>query len=131
MVLGIFYPKVNFVGYEIMKERHSQAKETSNRLKIANKIRFEQQDLSDSNFDLPLADCYFLFNPFNLRTLRFLLNKIRLSSRKSKKPLLILSVMIGRPHRVLPQQTFLKRKSSVLKAPSWEGKGIESFVTLN
>lgn len=64
LLFGALNPEVKVVGYEIVPEKVFGSIESAKRLGVTN-LDFLQQDLSDEDFKLPLADYYYSFNPVN------------------------------------------------------------------
>ena len=127
--LGLNYPKVNFLGLELVKERVLQSREISAELKLSPRIRFEIEDLSRPEHVLPPAEVYFLFNPFILKTLKRVFEKLRQSS--SSKSMKLAIVRIGRPPRLIQREPWLTKAAESKNYAGWEGKGWALYHTRN
>ncbi len=66
--LAIMHPGVQFIGYEIVPERVAEFNRVAKALELDAEIKVVEQDLSDSNFSLALADYYYSWAPVNLIT---------------------------------------------------------------
>lgn len=75
IVLGFLHPDVEYLGYEIVPERVRSAQEIANAYKLSN-VTFKQQDLSAPDFKIAPADFYYLYDPVNDQTLRFLIDRM-------------------------------------------------------
>jgi hypothetical protein len=83
-VAGLFNSDWSFQGYEYVEHRVRTAQNASERLGLNPRVRFSTQDLSASNFELPAADVYYLYDPFSKATYERVLayiNKNRLERR--------------------------------------------------
>lgn len=63
-LFGILNPTLKILGYDIVLEKVNGAKSSAKRLELEN-VSFLTQDLSSEEFEIPVADYYYLFNPFN------------------------------------------------------------------
>jgi hypothetical protein len=126
--LGLFHTGVAFEGYEIVKERHHQAEVMAKHLKIQDRVHFFCEDISDSKWAMPEANYYFLFNPFSLRTLLKVLDKIRQVS--NKRVVRIITVQIGRPPRQLKKVSWLKESWKSAEDEKWPGRGVTLYESL-
>lgn len=64
LVLGLMRPDVQFIGLEYVSERVDIANKTSARYGMQKHVRFVTQDLSLSDFKIPPADTYYIFDAF-------------------------------------------------------------------
>ncbi len=60
--VGLTRPDIQFLGYELIKERVDLAQETAQRFDF-NRVGYQQQDLSDPQFTPKAADIYYMFDP--------------------------------------------------------------------
>lgn len=81
-VIGLNRPDMQFIGYEYVAHRIENAKECAKNLNIENQIQFKTQDLSEVSFKLPIADIYYMYDPFSADTYRFILQQIIEISKK-------------------------------------------------
>jgi len=63
-VFSALNPTLKITGLELVEAKVLGAKKTVDRLNLEN-LEFKVQDLSDENVEIPLADYYFMHNPFN------------------------------------------------------------------
>lgn len=73
--IGLLRPEVRFVGYEYVGHRVDQCNELAERAHLPN-IYFVTQDLSAKDFQIPLANIYYMFDPFNPETYGFVLDQL-------------------------------------------------------
>lgn len=112
---GLFYPRIKFMGIEIVKERHQQAKKMAEKLRLTKSVQFECQDLNKEA--LKEADTYFLFNSFNKKTLKKVLPEIKGN---------LICVNVGpAPDWIKKIPDFTLKES--LSDKTWEGKGVLIF----
>jgi predicted RNA methylase len=84
LVAGLFNSDWSFQGYEYVEHRVRTAQNASERLGLNPRVRFSTQNLSASDFELPAADVYYLYDPFSKATYERVLlsiNKNRLVRR--------------------------------------------------
>lgn len=122
ITLGLLYPQVKFSGVEIMKERHQMAERARRGLRIPN-VTFICANLSKRG--LPLADYYYLFNPFVGDTLRQVFKQLHQVSKR--KPIRVAVAKIEAPWAFIRQQKWLKRIQNFEGDRGWEGIGIGLF----
>lgn len=63
-VFSALNPTLKITGLELVEAKVLGAKRTVQRLEFQN-IDFKEQDLSDESLEIPIADYYFMHNPFN------------------------------------------------------------------
>jgi len=61
VVLSVLYPEAKFTGYEIVKQRQAEGNRVFNKLGILNSD-IELRNVLDSEFRLPEADIYFIYD---------------------------------------------------------------------
>lgn len=81
-VIGLQRPDMQFIGYEYVAHRIENAVECAKNLNIEAQIQFKTQDLSEKSFRLPIADIYYMYDPFSAETYRFILQQILEISKK-------------------------------------------------
>lgn len=64
LVIGLMRPDIQFTGYEFVKERVDIANQASSHFSLAQHVHFVTQDLSSSEFRIPMADTYYIFDSF-------------------------------------------------------------------
>ena len=123
IVMGILNPKLNFLGLELMKERHFQAQQASKKLGLDKRIQFKCCDLSKNK--IPLADCYYLFNPFSYLTLRRVFQSLYVNSES--KPFRVLMAQVGRPPRMVKRNPWLKQTYLSPLDRNWRAHGFSIY----
>lgn len=82
--LNVLRPDVYFIGFEYLDFRVDQANKNLGNISSNNYSQFVTQDLSSSNFILPEADYYYLYDPFTEATYELVMNQlIQISNRKN------------------------------------------------
>jgi predicted RNA methylase len=76
LVAGLFNSNWSFQGYEYVEHRVRTAQSACERLGLNPRVRFSTQDLSASDFELPEADVYYLYDPFSKATYERVLSSI-------------------------------------------------------
>tara|TARA_B110001454_G_scaffold219194_1_gene251262 strand:+ start:15337 stop:16410 length:1074 start_codon:yes stop_codon:yes gene_type:complete len=64
LVIGLMRPDIQFTGYEFVKERVDIANKASEHLGLSQHVRFATQDLASTDFKIPPADTYYIFDSF-------------------------------------------------------------------
>jgi precorrin-6B methylase 2 len=64
LVVGLMRPDIQFTGYEFVKERVDIANKASEHFGINQHVQFMEQDLSNADFKIPLADTFYIFDAF-------------------------------------------------------------------
>ena len=123
IVMGILNPKLKFVGLELMKERHFQAQQASKKLGLDKRIQFQCCDLSKNK--IPLADCYYLFNPFSYLTLRRVFQSLYVNSES--KPFRVLMAQVGRPPRMVKRHPWLTQTYLSPLDRNWRAHGFSIY----
>lgn len=122
LTLGVLYPKVDFTGIEIMKERHEMAELARGGLKLRN-VTFLCKNAARAG--LPQADYYYFFNPFVGDTLRQVFRQLhRLSQHGSFR---VAVAQIELPWRYVQRLPWLKLLNNFRGDKHWEGIGIGLF----
>jgi len=81
--IGLQYPTVDFVGFEIVPERVREAERVRRHLDIQN-IAFKEQNLADLAFTIPTADVYFFYDPVSESTLQKIIGELAALKKKSR-----------------------------------------------
>jgi hypothetical protein len=76
LVVGLMRKDIEFTGFEFVKDRVDIANCAAEKFNIANKVRFLCQDLSSPDFKIPIADVYYLFDPFTDETYQHVLTQL-------------------------------------------------------
>jgi precorrin-6B methylase 2 len=94
MVVGSFFPKLNYVGYEYHDFRMKPAEETARAFGFDN-VQYIQADFTSKNLDLTDGDVFFFYFPNNTdAVMKAAIEKIRKVAEK-KKILVVSRMMIG------------------------------------
>ncbi|NBX68771.1 MAG: hypothetical protein EBR01_07410 [Proteobacteria bacterium] len=125
IVLGLLNPKLNFLGLELMKERHSQAEKSSRNLGMSKRIKFQCSDLS--KISIPRAETYYLFNPFSYLTLRRVFLGLKENAQFQK--LRIVMAQVGRPPRMVRNHDWLKQMYLSPVDRNWRAHGFSIYET--
>ncbi len=125
IVMGLLNPKLKFLGLELMKERHRQAKKAAQKLGIDPRIRFECADLS--KMTIPRADCYYLFNPFSYLTLRRVFQELHKNSEN--KSFKVVMAQVGRPPRMVKRHPWLKQVYLSPIDRNWRAHGYSFYAS--
>lgn len=64
LVLGLMRPDIQFTGYEYVAERVEIANKARTHLTLDQHVRFIAQDLVSTDFKIPVADTYYIFDAF-------------------------------------------------------------------
>lgn len=86
-VIGTHYPQARFIGYEISKERVEEGCRCLNTKGFSN-TQLVQQDLTDPEFRLPLAQIYFLYDFGTPASIQKVLHQLQEHARKT--PLIVI-----------------------------------------
>lgn len=81
LVLASCYPDVNFLGYEYVKERVIEGQRILDKFNCS-KAKLFQQDLTADDFELPLAEYYFLYDYGTLTHIRKTMKQLELVGEK-------------------------------------------------
>ncbi len=125
--LGIFRPELNFVGYELMVERHEQAARCHQELQLPPNVRFECRDLAAVDFEIPYAQTYFMFNPFSRRTLQKVFAKLKRTAERENKFIRIVMINVGRPPLWVSREPWLQKIYKSKADPTWDGLGFSIY----
>jgi len=111
MYLGAQHPEVKFLGYEINPVRVAAGKKIYGILGFKN-AQLLEQDLSAKDFELPVADIYYMYDPVNQATRNILFKKIRARAEEAKAAGKKIKVICregrGDFHEWLAEQKWLK-----------------------
>lgn len=123
--VGLFHPGVYFKGYELVAERYLQASAMAKHLRLHHLIEFYCEDVGGKDWQIPVANYYFLFNPFSQRTLLSVVDGLLKVAHE--REIQILTVQFGRPLRQLKKLSWLKEQWRSTSDPKWEGKGVTLY----
>lgn len=126
IALGLLNPKLNFIGLELMKERHQQAQAASKHLGLSGRIKFVCGDLSRTM--IPAASHYYLFNPFSYLTLRRVFQELYRNAEKKK--IRVLMAQVGRPPRMVKRHPWLKQVHLSPIDRNWRAHGFSIYESL-
>jgi len=62
IVMGLLYPATRCLQYELVRERVEEGLRVMRELGLGSEQRLEVQDLTDPEFEIPMADNYFLYD---------------------------------------------------------------------
>lgn len=84
LVFSILNPELGFIGYEFVKNRVDVSNKATSFLNLEKRLCYKVQDLSDRSFDLPVANVYYLYDPFTEDTYKYIIKKIIAIGKKQK-----------------------------------------------
>jgi hypothetical protein len=68
LVVGLLRPDIDFTGFEFVEHRVAVSIASTVRCGLSTHVHFKTQDLSAPDFKIPVADVYYLFDPFSRET---------------------------------------------------------------
>lgn len=122
LTLGLLFPKVTFVGIEIMKERHEMAEKARRGLGLSN-VQFLCTNAAKRG--LPAADYYYFFNPFVGDTLRQVFRQLQ--NQSAHRAFRIAVAQIELPWNYIRKLKWLRPIQTFKADRAWEGIGITTF----
>ena len=84
LVFSLMRPDIAFRGYEYVSHRVEIANQSAQSLNLEKNLTFSQQDIAAKNFQIPLADVYYLYDPFTDATYDHVLAQILALSKKNQ-----------------------------------------------
>ena len=84
LVYSLLRPDIKFIGYEYVPHRVEVSSNAARSLDLEANLRFKVQDLSSQLFKIPIADVYYLYDPFTEETYQYVLKQITELSKKRK-----------------------------------------------
>lgn len=84
LTLGLLRPDIQFTGFEFVPERVAIANKASQRLLLDRNVQFVTQDLADPNFEIPMADAYYIFDSFSDETYGIIMNQLQVLTQTKK-----------------------------------------------
>lgn len=75
-VIGLLRPDVEFYGFEYVNTRVQAANKICMNLQINQNVHFLTQDLSKSDFQIPVADVYYIFDSFTDETFQIVMAQL-------------------------------------------------------
>jgi hypothetical protein len=81
LVISHFYPEVNFIGYEISPDRVSEGCRI---LKPNERVCLLQEDISRSDFKIPISDVYFIYDFGDLESIIRVIDQLKEISKFRK-----------------------------------------------
>ncbi len=82
LISGLWRQDLRFTGYEYVGHRIDVSREAAARAGVSDRVHFFQQDLADTNFALPIADAYYLYDPFCETTYKTVLQHLHIIGRQ-------------------------------------------------
>lgn len=76
LVVGLMRPDVEFIGYEFVPHRVDIATTASAKLGIDQHVSFRTQDLAASDFKIPVADVYYIYDSFSEATYKTVISQL-------------------------------------------------------
>ncbi len=84
LVVGLMRPDIQFMGYEFVSHRVNIASAAAVNLGLNQHAHFRTQDLSLIDFQIPIADAYYIYDAFSESTYQHVLAQLVEISRKKK-----------------------------------------------
>ena len=119
LTLGLLYPRVQFTGIELMRERHEVAERARCGLKLKNVV-FVCRNAAKQG--LPKADYYYFFNPFIGDTLRQVFRQLKQFSKHFDFKIAVAQIEL--PWKFVQKLDWLKPIQHFKSDKTWEGIGI-------
>ncbi len=99
--VGIKRPELSFIGYELVKERVTEARRVAEALGLSPRVQFVEQDLSRRGFHPAAADFFYLCDPVTGATWLKLMEDLKAIS--TAKPITLIHLgSRGDEYRALP-----------------------------
>ena len=76
LVCSLIRPDIKFLGYEYVPHRVDISNNATAAFGLEESLRFKVQDLSLKSFSVPIADFYYLYDPFSEETYKYILDQI-------------------------------------------------------
>jgi hypothetical protein len=76
LLAGLWRADLRFTGYEYVGPRVKAANDAADRAGLAERILFTEQNLADPAFRIPLADAYYMYDPFCAETYERVLRQL-------------------------------------------------------
>jgi len=77
LTTGLWRSDLRFTGYEFVGHRVAVSNASAEKAGLAERVQFVEQDLGESNFVIPRADVYYMYDPFCEETYRRVLAQIK------------------------------------------------------
>jgi hypothetical protein len=84
LVVGLLRPDIVFTGFELVQQRVDMASAASEWLGMKAHVSFIAQDLSATDFAIPEAETYYIYDPFNESTYTHVLAQLNVIAAKRK-----------------------------------------------
>jgi hypothetical protein len=81
-VIGLLRPDMDFIGYEYVEHRVTHSQACADRAGLSEKVRFITQDLSARDFAIPVADVYYMYDPFSRETYEHVFSQLKKIGRE-------------------------------------------------
>ncbi len=82
LIAGLWRSNLKFTGYEFVGHRVKISNRCALRAILNDRVQFIEQDLSDPNFQIPLADAYYMYDPFSPKTYQRVIDQLNQLSHK-------------------------------------------------
>lgn len=76
LTIGLMRPDIHFRGYEIVEHRVKIASQASQNFDLSSHVHFYAQDISAKDFQIPIAETYFIYDAFNESTYAHMLSQL-------------------------------------------------------
>lgn len=83
-IVGLLRPDVIFSGYEIVPERVDAVNAAIQDFGLEKSVKFFAQDLSKTDFVIPDADIYYMYDPFSVETYKHVLTQLSVIATRKK-----------------------------------------------
>jgi hypothetical protein len=103
-VVGKHYPEVNFIGYELVKERVDEGNRVLKNFEYP-KVKIETCDLSSQDFTPPVAEFYFIFDFGSRVAIEKTLEDLRMIAQK--KEITVVARGRGIRHQIYQEHPWL------------------------
>lgn len=76
LTAGLWRDDIQFTGYEFVGHRVQASNQAARLMGIESRVRFVQQDLAVPDFKIPIADVYYMYDPFCVDTFRLVAGRL-------------------------------------------------------
>lgn len=77
LMAGLWRADLEFSGYEFVEHRVEVSNVAAEKAGLSKRVQFFEQNLADLNFQIPLADVYYMYDPFCENTYRTVLGRLQ------------------------------------------------------
>lgn len=89
--VGLCFPTVKFLGFEIVESRVECSRQVANRNGF-NNIRYETQNVLETEFRLPHGDIYYFYDPLDEEYLEEIIQQLKASRERGAPPFKIVAL---------------------------------------